>query len=64
MRKNTNELFFQMVALMLAIIIVHAVYVTMVRPNADRIVNRAAEVAAAGGDYEVPRTFFVVIKDF
>ena len=64
MRKNTNELFFQMVALMLAIIMVHAVYVTVVRPNADRIINRAAEVAAAGGDYEVPRTFFVVIKDF
>jgi len=64
MRKNTNELFFQLVTLMLAIIMVHAVYVTVVRPNADRIINRAAEVAAAGGDYVVPRTFFVVIKDF
>ena len=64
MRKDTNELFFQLVALMLAIIMVHAVYVTVVRPNADTIINRAAEVAAAGGDYVVPRSFFVVIKDF
>lgn len=64
MRKDTNEMFFQLVALMMAIILVHAVYVTVVRPNADRIVNRAAEVAAAGGGYEVPRSFFVVIKDF
>jgi len=64
MRKNTNELFFQLVTLMLAIIMVHAVYVTVVRPNADRTINRAAEVTAAGGDYVVPRTFFVVIKDF
>jgi biopolymer transport protein ExbB/TolQ len=64
MRKNTNELYFQLVALMVAIIVVHAVYVTVVRPNADQILTRAAEVAAAGGEYEVPRTFFVVIKDF
>jgi len=64
MKKNTNELFFQLVALMLAIILVHTVYVTVVRPNADSIISRAAEVAAAGGEYVVPRTFFVVIKDF
>jgi len=64
MKKNTNELFFQLVSLMLAIILVHAIYVTVVRPNADSIVNRAAEVAAAGGEFVVPRTFFVVIKDF
>jgi biopolymer transport protein ExbB/TolQ len=64
MRKDTNELFYQLVALMIAIIVVHAVYVTVVRPNADTIITHAAEVAAAGGEYVVPRTFFVVIKDF
>jgi len=64
MRKNSNELFFQLVALLLSIIIVHAVYVTVVRPNADAIVNHAAEVAAAGGEFVVPRSFWVVIKDF
>jgi hypothetical protein len=64
MKRNTNEIFFQLVALMLAIIMVHAAYVTVVRPNADSTINRAAEVAAAGGEYVVPRSFFVVIKDF
>jgi biopolymer transport protein ExbB/TolQ len=64
MRKNTNELFFQLIALMLAVILVHGVYVTVVRPNADSIVKRAAEVAAAGGEYVVPNSFFVVLKDF
>ena len=39
MRKDTNEMFFQLVALMLAIILVHAVYVTVVRPNADSIIK-------------------------
>ena len=64
MKRNTNEFFFQVVALMVSIIVVHAVYVTVVRPNADAVLNRAAEVAAAGGEFVVPRTFFVVIKDF
>jgi biopolymer transport protein ExbB/TolQ len=64
MRKDTNELFFQLVALMLSIIVVHTIYVTVVWPNADAVINRAAEVAAAGGEYVVPRSFFVVLKDF
>lgn len=64
MRKNTNEMFFQLVSLLLAVIFVHTVYVTVVRPNADSMVRRAAEQSAAGGQYIVPRSFFVVIKDF
>lgn len=64
MKRNSNELFFQLVALLVSIILVHAIYVTVVRPNADAIVNHAAEVAAAGGEYVVPRSFWVVIKDF
>lgn len=64
MNKNTNELFFQLVALLVSIILVHAVYVTVVRPNAESVINRATEISAAGGEYVVPRSFFVVIKDF
>ena len=41
-------MFFQLVALMLSIILVHAIYVTVVRPNAARIINQASEQAAAG----------------
>jgi hypothetical protein len=64
MKKNTNELYFQLVALLLSVIVVHTVYVTVVRPNADAEVRHAAERAAAGEEYVVPRSFFVVIKDF
>ena len=64
MNKNTNELFFQLVALLVSVILVHAVYVTVVRPNADSVINRAAEITAAGGEYVVPRSFWVVVKDF
>ncbi|HSM68091.1 MAG TPA: MotA/TolQ/ExbB proton channel family protein [Xanthomonadales bacterium] len=64
MKNNTNEMFYQLVALLLSVIIVHTVYVTLVRPNAESEVRHAAEVAAAGEQYVVPRSFFVVIKDF
>jgi hypothetical protein len=64
MRKDTNELFFQLVALLLSTIVVHAIYVTVVWPNADAVINRAAEVAAASGEYVVPRSFFIVLKDY
>jgi len=64
MKNNTNELFYQLVVLLVSVIFVHTVYVTVVRPNADSLIRRAAEQAAAGEQYVVPRSFFVVIKDF
>jgi len=65
MKRNANEMFFQLVALLLTVIIVHAVYVTVVRPNADSIIRHHVEEAAVTGEtYEVPRSFFIVIKDF
>ncbi len=64
MKSHTNEMFFQLIALLLAVIVVHAVFVTVVRPNAETTIRQHAEMAAAGEAYEVPRSFFVVIKDF
>ena len=63
MKRDTNEMFVQLVALLLAVIFVHTIYVTVVRPNADATIRRHAEQAAAGEPYVVPRTFFIVIKD-
>ena len=61
--RTANEMFFQIVALLHSIIIIHTIYVTVIRPNAENIINKHAEKAAAGDQYEVPRAFFVVIKD-
>jgi biopolymer transport protein ExbB/TolQ len=63
MKRDTNELYFQLVALLLSIIVVHSIFVTVVRPNADSTVRQHAEQVAAGGEYEVPRSFFIIIKD-
>ena len=64
MKSHTNEMFFQLIALLLAVIVVHAIFVTVVRPNAKSTIRQHAEMAAAGEAYEVPRSFFIVIKDF
>ena len=56
-------MFFQLIALLLAIIIVHTIFVTVVRPNADSTIRQHAEMVAAGEEYQVPRSFFIVIKD-
>ena len=61
--RATNEMFFQMVALLLSVIIIHTIFVTVVRPNADSTIRQHAEMAAAGEEYVVPRSFFIVIKD-
>ena len=62
-KRTSNEMFFQLIALLLAFIVVHAVFVTVVRPNAETTLRQHAEMAAAGEEYVVPRSLFIVIKD-
>ena len=38
--RTSNEMFFQIVALLLSIIIVHTIYVTVIRPNAENIIKK------------------------
>ena len=55
MKRNTNEMFYQLVVLLLAVIFVHTIYVTVVRPNADSIIRRAAEQSAAALERNRPK---------
>lgn len=64
MKKHTSELYFQIVSLLLSIIIVHTVYVTVVLPEAGAILRQAAERAAAGEDYVVENSFYIIAKDY
>ncbi len=58
------ELIYQATALVLAVILVHLVYVTVIRPNADAIISAQAERAAAGEAYAQERSLYVVLKDY
>ncbi|MCF6225722.1 MAG: MotA/TolQ/ExbB proton channel family protein [Xanthomonadales bacterium] len=66
MKKNTfsNEFIFQVFALLIAFIIVHAFYVSMVRPAAAVHLQQQAEMIKENPEYVTKDSFFVVIKDY
>jgi len=64
MRSNNNEFFYQLISMLLAVIVVHVVYVAMVRPLAQQDIENSLLAEQQGAGYEVPRTFVIVIKDF
>jgi biopolymer transport protein ExbB/TolQ len=57
------EFVFQLFALIISIIIVHAFYVSVVRPNAAQIIEEQNQAAAADPDYVRERSTWVLIKD-
>lgn len=60
----SSEFLYQLIALLTAVILVHAIYVAVIRPTAD--VQLEAELAAqqAGEDVVPQRSLAVVIRDF
>jgi biopolymer transport protein ExbB/TolQ len=63
-KKLPFELIYQVSALIIAVIIVHLVYVTIIRPNADAILQQQAELAASGEPFVQDRSLYVVLRDY
>ena len=64
-RQNPGaDFFYQLFALFIAIIIVHAAYVAVIRPQADALLEEQRLRQEAGENYEVQRSVYIVIKDF
>ena len=59
-----SDFIYQLFALIVSIIIVHAVYVTVIRPNADALLQQQQEELQAGNISEAPRSIYIVVKDF
>ncbi|MBL1433246.1 MAG: MotA/TolQ/ExbB proton channel family protein [Gammaproteobacteria bacterium] len=59
-----SDFLYQFFALLLSLIIVHTLYVTLVRPNAAEIINKQNIQQASGEVVEVKRSLYIVIKDF
>jgi biopolymer transport protein ExbB/TolQ len=65
MRHNPfSEFYFQLIALMVAVIVVHALYITIVRPQAAIALQEQLDMQAAGEIAEINRSGYVVIKDY
>ena len=57
------DFIFQLGALLLAIIIVHTMYVTVIRPNANTILEQQKAEIQSGKIVELKRSIFIIMKD-
>ena len=58
-----NEFLYQIFALLLAVIVVHGIYIGVIRPTADAQLAAQAAMQAAGEDVVTQRTLAIVIRD-
>lgn len=65
MKRHTgSEFVFQVFALLLSIIIVHAIYVSLIRPTANALLEEQMALQAAGQSYVAQRSMYVVLRDY
>ncbi|MCB1845504.1 MAG: MotA/TolQ/ExbB proton channel family protein, partial [Halioglobus sp.] len=57
------EFVYQLFALIIAIIVVHAFYVSVVRPNAAEVIEQQTLAAQQNPDYVRERSTWVLVKD-
>ena len=58
------EFVFQVASLIVSMIVVHAVYVLLIRPKADAILAEQAALMQADSDYVQERSVYVIVRDF
>jgi biopolymer transport protein ExbB/TolQ len=64
MKQNyLSEVIYQLFALIIVIIVVHAVYVAVIRPNADFLQEQNAIMQEANESYVADRSVYIILKD-
>lgn len=61
---NHSEFLYQLFALILSFIFVHAIYVAMIRPKADAILEEQLARQEAGENFVAQRSWYVVMRDY
>ena len=65
MRKTyAMEPVYQIAALLISLIVVHACYVTVIRPQADAVLQEQSVAMASDPTYVPQRSFYVIVRDF
>ncbi len=59
-----SEFTYQVFALLIAFIVVHAVYVAVIRPNADAFMAEEQAQTKIDSNYQPQRSYYVVLRDF
>ena len=60
----TREFLYQAFALLAAVLVVHLIYVAIIRPNADEILIEREALMDAGQPPQVERSMYVVLRDY
>ncbi|HDZ08034.1 MotA/TolQ/ExbB proton channel family protein [Pseudohongiella sp.] len=63
-QKYLSEVIYQIFALIIVVIVVHAIYVAVIRPNADIIQQQQTMMQEADEDYVPDRSMYIVLRDF
>ena len=63
-RQLQFEFLYQVTALALSVALVHLVYITLIRPEADAFAAATAERIAAGDTTAQPQSIYVIMKDY
>ncbi|MEM1436472.1 MAG: MotA/TolQ/ExbB proton channel family protein [Pseudomonadota bacterium] len=63
-KQLSYEMVYQITALVVAVILVHLLYVSVIRPGAEVILEEQAALAAAGEEFVPDRSLVVVLRDF
>lgn len=63
-RNGSTEFLYQLFALIIAAILVHGIYVTVIRPQANALMQYQLEQQALGEPFVQERSLFVVLKDY
>jgi biopolymer transport protein ExbB/TolQ len=63
-RMMPSEFVFDLFALVLAVIIVHGIYVTSVRPKAAALLAQQAEQMRSNPEYVPERSLYIILKDY
>ena len=59
-----SEALYQICALIIAVIVVHAAYVAVIRPNADLIQEQQTILQQADENFVPERSVYIIMKDF
>lgn len=63
-QKYLSEVIYQIFALIIVVIVVHAIYVAVIRPNADIIQQQQTLQQEADENYVPDRSLYIVLRDF
>jgi biopolymer transport protein ExbB/TolQ len=59
-----TEFVFQVFSLLVSFILVHAVYVAVIRPNAESFLTQERAKAKVDAGYEIPQSIYVILRDY